>query len=90
MLTDRPVSAPGMIYLTETLNGIQLTIGAEWPSAGLYWQWDTLYWSPLGHWSIRSSGRFYPDQHGEILHGRTLADVVQTARYCAFRWLHNA
>lgn len=77
------------ILLEEHVNGLTLTIGQEWPGAGLYWRWTSDHWTPIGRLDTRSSGRFYQDQHGEIIHGRTLSDVVQHARVCAFRWIHG-
>ena len=73
-----------IIHLTEQHGGLTLTIGQEWNGAGLYWELSGS--SFLGRYFHRSSGRFYPDQHGEIIHGATLADVVQTARIAALRF----
>lgn len=74
----------GTILFSERIHGIMLEIGQEWPGAGLYWA--VRYPAGIADSATirRSSGRFYPDQHGETIHGATLADVIQTARRAAY------
>ncbi len=76
-----------IIHWTERTGGLTLTIGQEWDGGGLYWELDSedRAW-PLPRYRHRSTGRFYPDQHGEIIHGETLTDVIQTARRAALRF----
>ena len=76
------------ILLTEQVGGLTLTVGQEWEGAGLYWALDCpaeQAW-PLPKYHARSSGRFYPDQHGETIHGADLDAVIQTARRAALRF----
>ena len=76
------------ILHTEQLGGLTLTIGQEWAGAGLYWQLDCpadRAW-PLPRYHHQSSGRFYPDQAGEQIHGKDLDAVVQTAIIAAKRF----
>ena len=80
-----------IIHLVEQHGLLTLTIGQEWAGAGIFWRLEcpTERARPLPRYYHQSSGRFYPDQNGEILDGATLADVVQTARRAALLFMEG-
>ena len=74
----KPASTLPCVHHVEQIGPFELVVSQPWAGAGLEWRVRADH-PILGRFDHTSGGRFYPDQHGEIIHGETIDDVVRTA-----------